>query len=295
MATMATVTQETPSETMIKGAEETKTEKVETKKNDNLPFSKEDEMKIPKSDKPEIDDSVEAGFEIIATDADENKKDAQTEQKLEIKGEGVESIGTIKDIDANKETIVSTEVQVEESDALNVKHAKNLADKNSEDNKSPEASLIDIKIIKESTDDSNKESPESESHSSEELEAALTAIPELSSSMSKEILAEANDEGDVKKIVEEIETKTEERPAGTLIDITVIEETNTDKNVQEVIEEAENSFEAEVIEDNADIEVVPADDEEVIEYTLEASDAVPFLTILVALVAIFLALLFYYN
>eukprot|EP00092_Neocalanus_flemingeri_P030145 GFUD01032723.1.p1 GENE.GFUD01032723.1~~GFUD01032723.1.p1 ORF type:complete len:296 (+),score=118.22 GFUD01032723.1:157-1044(+) len=295
MATMATVTQETPAETMIKGAEETKTEKVETKKNDNLPFSKEDEMKIPKSDKPEIDDSVEAGFEIIATDADENKKDAQTKQKLEIKGEGVESIGTIKDIDANKETIVSTEVQVEESDALNVKHAESLADKNSEDNKSPEASLIDIKIIKESTDDSNKESPESESHSSEELEAALTAIPELSSSVSKEILAEANDEGDVKKIVEEIETKTEERPAGTLIDITVIEETNTDKNVQEVIEEAGNSFEAEVIEDNADIEIVPADDEEVIEYTLEASDAVPFLTILVALVAIFMALLFYYN
>eukprot|EP00092_Neocalanus_flemingeri_P046593 GFUD01052474.1.p1 GENE.GFUD01052474.1~~GFUD01052474.1.p1 ORF type:complete len:289 (+),score=118.86 GFUD01052474.1:114-980(+) len=288
MDTMATVTQGTPSETMIKGAEETKTEKVETKKNDN-------EMKIPKSDKPEIDDSVEAGFEIIATDADENKKDAQRKQKLEIKGEGVESIGTIKDIDVKKETIVSTEVQVEESDALNVKHAESLADKNSEDNKSPEASLIDIKIIKESTDDSNKESPESESHSSEELEAALTAIPELSSSVSKEILAEANDEGDVKKIVEEIETKTEERPAGTLIDITVIEETNTDKNVQEVIEEAGNSFEAEVIEDNADIEIVPADDEEVIEYTLEASDAVPFLTILVALVAIFMALLFYYN
>merc|ERR1711892_336731 len=155
-------------------------------------------------------------------------------------------------------------------------------------------SLIDIKVIKEPDDTSNKDSPESDAQNSEELEVALKAIPELSSSVSKEILAKANDEED-KDIVDEIETKTEERPGGTLIDITVIEETNKEKHVQEVIEEAGHSFEAEVIEDNEDIKVVPSDDEDVIEYTLESRHILPFLTICVAFVAVFVGLIFYYN
>merc|ERR1711970_1284298 len=157
-----------------------------------------------------------------------------------------------------------------------------------------DASLIDIKIIKEEDDGSNRDSPESDAQGTEELELALKEIPEFSSSTSKEILAEANNEDD-KNIVDEIETKAEEKPGGTLIDITVIEETNKEKNVQEVIEEAEHSFEAEVIDDNEDIKVVPSDDEDVIEYTLETRHILPFLTILVAFVAVFAGLIFYYN
>jgi len=328
---------------------------------------KESELKDTKPDKNDIEESVEAGFEIIATDQvkqepkvtndsiepigkikeikenavpteikasnNENKDEETQEQKVtgdgvmevkdigttkdkaqhtsnkdstitkedEIKKElqtaesSVEAIGTITDTESNKEKLVPSETHTFEDEKVSESVRETDTTKKENEKESHEASVIDIKIIKESADNSNKESPESESHSSEELEAALTAIPELSSSDSKEILADANTEGDVKKIVAEIEEKTEDRPEGTLIDITVIEETDKEKNVQEVVKEAENSFEAEVIEDNADIEVVPSEGEEVIEYTLEARDALPVITVLVALVAIFVALIFYYN
>ena len=54
-----------------------------------------------------------------------------------------------------------------------------------------DASLIDIKVIKETNDESNKDSPESDAQNSEELELALKEMPGISSSVSKEILAKA--------------------------------------------------------------------------------------------------------
>jgi len=205
-----------------------------------------------------------------------------------------ESIGSPEDVvGLPKNKILKPDFQ--DTETIKDTSTEKVAEKKTTKEESPESSLIDIKIIKESEDSSKEELPGSDSHSSDELEAAMTAIPEMSSSLSKEILAESKDDGEVKSIVQEIERKTEERPEGTLIDITVIEETDKDKNIQEVIKEADNSFEAEVIEDNADIEVVPSDDEEVIEYKLEATDVIPIITIFVALVAIFVALFFYYN
>ena len=85
-----------------------------------------------------------------------------------------------------------------------------------------EATLIDIKVFKESEDNSNKDVPESEAQTSEELVEALTATPEIN--------------------------------------------------------------------DDTDIQVVPSDGEDVIEYTVVAEDVIPFLTILVAFVAIIVAL-----
>jgi len=349
-------------------SEEKNAKNIGSTKIETSQVGKENELKSTKPEKPDIEDSVEAGFEIIATDqikqepqvivdsvesigtikdidkekpvtteikvSEKENKDEETQEQsvtgkavgeikdaatikdktlptatkdsakidgdeikeeLKITASAVEIIGSIKETESDKEKSVPTDTKISEFEKVSEADSDNVTNEKQKEKESPEASVIDIKIIKESADNSNKESPESESHSSEELEAALTAIPELSSAVSKEILADANNEGEVKKIVAEIEQKTEERPEGTLIDITVIEETNKDKNVQEVIKEAENSFEAEVIEDNADIEVVPSEGEEVIEYTLEARDAIPVITILVALVAVFVAIIFYYN
>lgn len=349
-------------------SEEKNAKNIGSTKGETSQVGKENELKSTKPEKNEIEDSVEAGFEIIATDqikqepqvivdsvesigtikdidkekpvtteikvSEKENKDEETQEQrvtgkaveeikdaatikdktlptatkdsakidgdeikeeLKITASAVEIIGSIKETESDKEKSVPTDTKISEFEKVSEAVSDNVTHEKQKEKESPEASVIDIKIIKESADNSNKESPESESHSSEELEAALTAIPELSSAVSKEILADANNEGEVKKIVAEIEQKTEERPEGTLIDITVIEETNKDKNVQEVIKEAENSFEAEVIEDNADIEVVPSEGEEVIEYTLEARDAIPVITILVALVAVFVAIIFYYN
>jgi hypothetical protein len=172
---------------------------------------------------------------------------------------------------------------------------KNVAILKENAKKSAKALMIDIEIIKESKDNSNKYVPESEAKSSDEMEEALTAIPEMSSSLSKEILAESDEKREPMKIIERTETKPEENQDVTLLDITLIEETNKDNVVQDNNKEEEISFEAEVIDDNADIQVVPSDGEDVIEYTVVAGDVIPFLTILVALVAILVALAYYYN
>jgi len=251
--------------TKILASEENKSETVITSKNDS---------DLKQNTKNESNDSEDIGFEIITPELAEKKENVITKSDTASDDSAVESKATPED----------TNIKEEMSKQPDIKKIENPVD----------ASLIDIKIIKEEDDGSNRDSPESDAQGTEELELALKDIPELSSSTSKEILAEANNEDD-KNIVDEIETKAEEKPGGTLIDITVIEETNKDKNVQEVIEEAEHSFEAEVIDDNEDIKVVPSDDEDVIEYTLETRHILPFLTILVAFVAVFAGLIFYYN
>jgi len=251
--------------TKILASEENKSETVITSKNDS---------DLKQNTKNESNDSEDIGFEIITPELAEKKENVITKSDTASDDSAVESKATPED----------TNIKEEMSKQPDIKKIENPVD----------ASLIDIKIIKEEDDGSNRDSPESDAQGTEELELALKEIPELSSSTSKEILAEANNEDD-KNIVDEIETKAEEKPGGTLIDITVIEETNKDKNVQEVIEEAEHSFEAEVIDDNEDIKVVPSDDEDVIEYTLETRHILPFLTILVAFVAVFAGLIFYYN
>lgn len=122
--------------------------------------------------------------------------------------------------------------------------------------------LVDVSVIKECEKDDNI-SPK------EELETALNAIPGMTTSVSKEVLAQATDKADVEEIIETIEKKSkDDQDCGTLIDIAVVAETETEKDVQEVIKEAEISFQAEVIEDEEEVQVVPAEDEEVLEYTI---------------------------
>jgi len=254
---------------------------IEEKKSESVLLSKDDSEQ-KQDTKIESNDSEDTGFEIITPDLPEKVEDAKP--KPDAASIAVKEPGPV--ITTTKEQNLTKLQETKEKDIVEEKVQKK--------EETTKASLIDIKVIKEPDDTSNKDSPESDAQNSEELEVALAAIPELSSSVSKEILAKANDEED-KDIVDEIETKTEERPGGTLIDITVIEETNKQKDVQEVIEEAGHSFEAEVIEDNEDIKVIPSDDEDVIEYTLESRHILPFLTICVAFVAVFVGLIFYYN
>jgi len=134
--------------------------------------------------------------------------------------------------------------------------------------------VIDIAVIEEPEDSANDVESK--------IESVLNEIPEK-----KEIIEEA------KEILEDIQPK-EPADTGSVIDIRVVEET-TD-GAQDIVKvSADGGFMAEVIPDNADVEIVAEDGEEVIEYTLNAADAIPIGAIAVAAFAIFLALIFYYN
>merc|ERR1712080_781734 len=125
--------------------------------------------------------------------------------------------------------------------------------------------VIDIAVIEEPEDSANDVESK--------IESVLNEIPEK-----KEIIEEAKETADT----------------GSVIDIRVVEET-TD-GAQDIVKvSADGGFMAEVIPGNADVEIVAEDGEEVIEYTLNAADAIPIGAIAVAAFAIFLALIFYYN
>jgi len=215
-------------------------------------------------------ESVQSGFEIINKET-ENKVTANIAEKkheLSIKDEKESSPKESTDFDKNEK--ISKENLTKISEPVTT-------------------ALVDVAVIKEFEKDDNV-SPK------EELENALNAMPGMTKSVSKEVLAQATDKADVEEIIENIEKKSKDDPdGGTLIDIAVVAETETEKDVQEVIKEAEISFQAEVIEDEEDVQVVPAEDEEVLEYTIEMRHAIPVLTVLVGFIAVFYAIIFHYN
>jgi len=133
--------------------------------------------------------------------------------------------------------------------------------------------VIDIAVIEEPEDSANDVESK--------IESVLNEIPEK-----KEIIEEA------KEVLNDVEPK-EPADTGSVIDIRVVEEA-TD-GAQDVAKPSQEGFYAEVIPDNAEVEIVAEADEEVIEYTLNAADAIPIGAIAVAAFAIFLALIFYYN
>merc|ERR1712112_407974 len=133
--------------------------------------------------------------------------------------------------------------------------------------------VIDIAVIEEPEDSANDVESK--------IESVLNEIPEK-----KEIIEEA------KEVLDDVEPK-EPADTGSVIDIRVVEEA-TD-GAQDIVKPSQEGFFAEVIPDNAEVEIVAEADEEVIEYTLNAADAIPIGAIAVAAFAIFLALIFYYN
>jgi len=135
--------------------------------------------------------------------------------------------------------------------------------------------VIDIAVVEESKESANK--------GASEIEDVLNKIPEK-----QQIIEEA------KESLKDIDIQPKE--SGSVIDISVIEEPQEDVDaVEEIVKTAQEAFVAEVIPDNADVEIVPDEGEKVIEYTLNSADAIPIGAIAVAAFAIFLALIFYYN
>ena len=128
----------------------------------------------------------------------------------------------------------------------------------------------------------------------EDLVDALRSMPGMTKSKSQDIL-KALDEKEIHEIAENLDENKEEKENGSMIDISVVEESDTEKEVQEVIKEADSGFQAEVIEDNEDIEIVPSDNEEVIEYTLEMKHAIPIITVMVAFIAVFFGVIYNYH
>jgi len=178
----------------------------------------------------------------------------------------------------------------EETSKASKAEIESIAQKRSEtedikDELQKETTLIDISIIGEKEDKSSDQKTENEAS---EIASALSDIPGISLSVSQEILSKLKD--DPTKDIDEIES--EEILSETLMDITVVDEYHKDNKVQK---EEELTFEAEIIGDEEDITITPKEDEDVIEYTLETKHIVPFLTILAALVAIFIRIIFYNN
>jgi len=145
----------------------------------------------------------------------------------------------------------------------------------------PEKTLVDVALIKESSE-------------KEELAAALKNMPGMTKSKSREIL-KALDEKEITEIAEQLNEKEKEKEDGSMIDISIVEESDTEKEVQEVIKEAEYGFQAEVVDENEEIEILPADNEEVVEYTIEMKHAIPIISVMVAFIAVFYALIFHYH
>merc|ERR1712115_516003 len=218
--------------------------------------------------------------------------------------EGVEVVGGIEDVVEKKETTpANTESAVKEATPEPVKEVSpEPIDKKASPEQSPGPTLEPIGTVEDlkaevnallsSSDKENVEvidiavieEPEDSANDVEsKIESVLNEIPEK-----KEIIEEA------KEVLDDIETQSKEpTDTGSVIDIKVVEEA-TD-GAQDVVKLSQEGFIAEVIPDNADVEIVAEADEEVIEYTLNAADAIPIGTIAVAAFAIFLALIFYYN
>merc|ERR1712210_273563 len=118
---------------------------------------------------------------------------------------------------------------------------------------------------------------------------ALLSTPAEQDAEDEKVIEEAK-----KEVIDETEAK-EEAEEGAVINIQVIEEKKDDADVLDIVKAAEEAFVAEVIPDNAEVEITPEEGEEVIEYTLNTADAIPIGAIAVATFAIFLALIFFYN
>merc|ERR1712032_970825 len=118
---------------------------------------------------------------------------------------------------------------------------------------------------------------------------ALLSTPAQQDAEDEKVIEEAKQE-----IIDESEAK-EADEEGAVINIQVIEEKKDEADVLDIVKAAEEAFVAEVIPDNAEVDITPEEGEEVIEYTLNTADAIPIGAIAVATFAIFLALIFFYN
>jgi len=249
-------------------AENTKNDSAELK--DNLQTAKE-KVEIPKAPESMIPDPG-------------NKKNEEKEMTTTKHSEETDEGGF---------EIISKEAE-------NVKHSieeaikkDSVEEKNIEDSSKETArkkSVVDISVIKESEETLNEVQ-------NENLEETLKNMPGMTSSKSKEIL-KLSDEKELKQIAKDLVSKNdeEEEDEGSVIDIAVVNESDTDKEVEEVQEnDTPSGFQAEIIDDDSEVNIVPAEDEEVVEFTLEMRHLLMIASAIIGLIAIFYAAIIYQN
>ena len=249
-------------------AENTKNDSAELK--DNLQTAKE-KVEIPKAPESMIPDPG-------------NKKNEEKEMTTTKHSEETDEGGF---------EIISKEAE-------NVKHSieeaikkDSVEEKNIEDSSKETArkkSVVDISVIKESEETLNEVQ-------NDNLEETLKNMPGMTSSKSKEIL-KLSDEKELKQIAKDLVSKNdeEEEDEGSVIDIAVVNESDTDKEVEEVQEhDVHSGFQAEIIDDDSEVNIVPAEDEEVVEFTLEMRHLLMIASAIIGLIAIFYAAIIYQN
>jgi len=210
----------------------------------------------------------------------------------------------------NEENEIKTKKDTEETEeggfeiiskeAENVKHSieealkkDSVEEKNIEDSSKETArkkSVVDISVIKETQETLNEVQ-------NDNLEETLKNMPGMTSSKSKEIL-KLSDEKELKQIAKDLVYKNdeEEEDEGSVIDIAVVNESDTDKEVEEVQEnDIPSGFQAEIIDDDSEVNIVPAEDEEVVEFTLEMRHLLLIASAIIGLIAIFYAAIIYQN
>ena len=249
-------------------AENTKNDSAELK--DNLQTAKE-KVEIPKAPESMIPDPG-------------NKKNEEKEMTTTKHSEETDEGGF---------EIISKEAE-------NVKHSieeaikkDSVEEKNIEDSSKETArkkSVVDISVIKESEETLNEVQ-------NDNVEETLKNMPGMTSSKSKEIL-KLSDEKELKQIAKDLVSKNdeEEEDEGSVIDIAVVNESDTDKEVEEVQEhDVHSGFQAEIIDDDSEVNIVPAEDEEVVEFTLEMRHLLMIASAIIGLIAIFYAAIIYQN
>jgi len=198
----------------------------------------------------------EASKEPLGNDGSKDKKDESVESGFEIIN---------KEASASKETKTNEEMEG-----------------NAEMKQERKKSIVDVSIIKEKEDLKMEES----------LEKSLNSMPGMTKSISKEIL-KATDETELKKIAQELSNEAgdacKEDNDGSVIDISIVDDSDGDK------EPAQTNFEAEILDDDEEVTIVPADDEAVVEFTLEMKHAIPLISLMVGVVAALYAAVFYAN
>ena len=192
--------------------------------------------------------------------ADKNKAEPNQTQQVETDESEFEIVPTNSSVEKKNNTITKEPVQTETK---------------------PGKSLADEDLIKKTSE-------------KDELATALQNMPGMTKSKSREIL-KALDEKDITEIAEQLNDNEKEKEDGSMIDISIVEESDTEKEVQEVIKEAEYGFKAEVVDENEEIEILPSDNEEVVEYTIEMKHLIPIISVMGAFIAVFYALIFHYH
>jgi len=254
-----------------------KEEAVAEKKGEEKEIGNKVTEELEKGTKPT--DNVDSDFEIITKETTKEsvcKKSDLSTEKVEKQAEN--QVQTTN-VETKKEEIMDIKSVVENTET---------DDKTSE-TKERKKSIVDIAVIKEVGD-----SDDTIIQSGKDLKESVSAMPGMTKSVSQEILKKS-DVTELKQIAQNLAEEDgrdkKEEEEGSVIDISVVEEdTDKDEDTGTV-----DGIEAEILGDDEEVTIVPGEDEEVVELTLETRHMLPVLSAIVGLAAAIYALIFYTN